>query len=112
MAAARALLDPAAPPYGDLPWYWSEQYALRIRVAGLTHGDDEIVRGDMASGEKFSLIHLLRGQVIGASCVNNTREFTSLKRLITGGALPDRATLADPGTDLRNLVARTSSQLA
>ncbi len=112
MAVARAMLDPAAPPYGDLPWYWSEQYALRIQVAGLTNGDDEIVRGDMATGEKFSLIHLYRGQVVGASCVNNTREFTSLKRLITGGALPDRATLADPGTDLRNLIARTTSQPA
>jgi 3-phenylpropionate/trans-cinnamate dioxygenase ferredoxin reductase subunit len=112
LAVARALLDPAAPPYGDLPWYWSDQYALRIRVAGLTHGDDEIVRGDMASGEKFSLIHLLRGQVVGASCVNNTSEFTSLKRLITSGARPDRAALADPATDLRKLVARTSPQAA
>jgi 3-phenylpropionate/trans-cinnamate dioxygenase ferredoxin reductase subunit len=112
LAVARALLDPAAPPYGDLPWYWSDQYALRIRVAGLTHGDDEIVRGDMASGEKFSLIHLLRGQVVGASCVNNTSEFTSLKRLITSGARPDRAALADPATDLRKLIARTSPQAA
>ena len=109
MAVARAMLDPAAPPYGDLPWYWSEQYALRIQVAGLTNGDDEIVRGDMATGEKFSLIHLLRGQVIGASCVNNVRDFTALKRLINSSALPDRATLADPGTDLRKLIARTSS---
>ena len=109
LVVARALLDPTAPPYGDLPWYWSEQYALRIQVAGLTNGDDEIVRGDMATGEKFSLIHLLRGQVIGASCVNNVRDFTALKRLINSSALPDRATLADPGTDLRKLIARTSS---
>ncbi|WP_096696844.1 NAD(P)/FAD-dependent oxidoreductase [Polaromonas sp. AER18D-145] len=112
LAVARALLDPTAPPYGDLPWYWSEQYALRIQVAGLTNGDDEIVRGDMATGDKFSLIHLSRGQVVGASCVNNAREFTSLKRLITGGSLPDRSALANPGTDLRNLIARTASQPA
>ena len=106
MAVARALLDPAAPHYDDLPWYWSEQYALRIQVAGLTNGDDEIVRGDMAIGDKFSLIHLLRGQIVGASCVNNVREFTSLKRLIiAGAALPDRAALADPATDLRKLIA-------
>lgn len=105
MAVARALLDPAAPPYADLPWYWSEQYALRIQVAGLTHGDDEIVRGDMATGEKFSLIHLLRGQIVGASCVNNVRDFTALKRLISSSARPDRAALADPATDLRKLTA-------
>jgi 3-phenylpropionate/trans-cinnamate dioxygenase ferredoxin reductase subunit len=112
MAVARALLDPAAPAYADLPWYWSEQYALRIQVAGLTNGDDEIVRGDMATGDKFSLIHLSSGQLVGASCVNNAREFTSLKRLITGGFLPDRSALADPDTDLRNLIARTASQPA
>lgn len=112
LVVARALLDPTAPPYGDLPWYWSEQYALRIQVAGLTSGDDEIVRGDMAAGDKFSLIHLSRGQVVGASCVNNVRDFTALKRLITNGAQPDRAALADPGIDLRNLIARTASQPA
>lgn len=101
---ARALLDPAAPAYADLPWYWSEQYALRMQVAGIPHGDDEIVRGDMAAGDKFTLIHLLRGQIVGASCVNNVRDFTALKRLITSGARPDRAALADPATDLRKLM--------
>ena len=70
------------------------------------------MRGDMAAGDKFSLIHLSRGQVVGASCVNNVRDFTALKRLITNGAQPDRAALADPGIDLRNLIARTASQPA
>lgn len=105
LAVARALLDPAAPAYADLPWYWSEQYALRMQVAGLPQGDDEVVRGDMAAGDKFTLIHLLRGQIVGASCVNNVRDFTALKRLISSGARPDRAALADPATDLRKLVA-------
>lgn len=85
---------------------------MRIQVAGLTNGDDEIVRGDIAAGDQFTLIHLLRGQIVGASCVNNVRDFTALKRIITSGARPDRAALADPDTDLRKLIARTSSQAA
>lgn len=105
LAVARALLDPAAPAYADLPWYWSEQYALRLQVAGLPQGDDEIVRGDLAAGDKFTLIHLLRGQIVGASCVNNPRDFMALKRLISSGARPERAALADPATDLRKLAA-------
>lgn len=105
LAVARALLDPAAPAYSDLPWYWSEQYALRMQVAGLPQGDDEIVRGDLAAGDKFTLIHLLRGQIVGASCVNNARDFMALKRLIGSGARPESATLADPATDLRKLAA-------
>ena len=83
-----------------------------VEVAGLTSGDDEIVRGDMAAGDKFSLIHLSRGQVVGASCVNNVRDFTALKRLITSGAQPDRAALADPATDLRKLITQTASPSA
>ena len=68
-------------------------------------GDDEIVRGDASVGAKFSLIQLHRGRVVGVTCMNNVREFSSLKRLLGNEALPDRAVLADPGTDLRKLLA-------
>jgi 3-phenylpropionate/trans-cinnamate dioxygenase ferredoxin reductase subunit len=74
--------------------------------------DSRCIARSLTTGDKFSLIHLSRGQVVGASCVNNAREFTSLKRLITGDSLPDRSALADPGIDLRNLIARTASQPA
>jgi len=105
LAAARTLLDPRAAPYADIPWYWSDQYELRIQVAGVSHGDEEIVRGEAAPGSKFSLIQLHRGRAVGVTCMNNVREFSSLKRLLGNVALPDRAALADPGTDLRKLLA-------
>lgn len=105
LAVARTLLDPTAAPYADIPWYWSDQYDLRIQVAGVSMGDDEIVRGDASPGSKFSLIQLHRGRVVGVTCMNNVREFSSLKRLLGDVALPDRAVLADPGTDLRKLLA-------
>lgn len=60
---------------------------------------------DLAAGDKFTLIHLLRGQIVDASCVNKARDFTALKRLITSGARPDRSALAGPATDLRKLAA-------
>jgi 3-phenylpropionate/trans-cinnamate dioxygenase ferredoxin reductase subunit len=105
LAVARTLLDPTAAPYADIPWYWSDQYELRIQVAGVSHGDEEIVRGEAAPGSKFSLIQLHRGRAVGVTCMNNVREFSSLKRLLGNVALPDRAALADPGTDLRKLLA-------
>ena len=89
----------------DIPWYWSDQYELRIQVAGVSHGDEEIVRGEAAPGSKFSLIQLHRGRAVGVTCMNNVREFSSLKRLLGNVALPDRVALADPGTDLRKLLA-------
>ena len=67
MAVARAMLDPAAPPYGDLPWYWSEQYALRIQVGGLTNGDDEVVRGDMAAAVLAAGVSIAIGLLNAAS---------------------------------------------
>lgn len=103
LAVARTLLDPAAAPDADIPWYWSDQYDLRMQVAGVSQGDDEIVRGDAAPGSKFSLIQLHRGRAVGVTCMNNVREFSSLKRLLGDVALPDRAALADPGTDLRTM---------
>ncbi|WP_208511436.1 FAD-dependent oxidoreductase [Variovorax paradoxus] len=105
LAVARTLLDPATAPYADIPWYWSDQYDLRMQVAGVSQGDDEIVRGDAASGSKFSLIQLHRGRAVGVTCMNNAREFSSLKRLLGDVVLPDRAALADPSTDLRKLLA-------
>ncbi|MFN6992795.1 MAG: NAD(P)/FAD-dependent oxidoreductase [Aquincola tertiaricarbonis] len=109
-AAARILLDPTAAPYADIPWYWSDQYDLRVQVAGVSHGDEEIVRGEAAPGSKFSLIQLHRGRAVGVTCMNNVREFSPLKRLLGSATLPDRAALADPGTDLRKLLAPTMTR--
>lgn len=110
LAAARTWLDPMAPPYADMPWYWSDQYDLRLQVAGVSIGDEEIVRGQASTNSKFSLIQLNRGRVVGVTCMNNAREFSSLKRLLGNVAPPDRAALADTGVDLRKLLAPPASR--
>lgn len=103
-ALARTLLDPSAAPYADVPWYWSDQYDLRIQVAGLPIGDEEIVRGEVGPGRKFSLIQLRQGRAVGVACVSNPRDFSALRRLLSSDHLPDRAALSDPSADLRKLV--------
>lgn len=105
LAAARTLLDPAASPYAEVPWYWSDQYNLRLQVAGIPNGDEEIVRGEAAPGASFSLIQLSRGRAVGVTCMNNAREFSLLKRVLGNAAVPDRDTLSDPLSDLRKLLA-------
>lgn len=101
-AAAKALLDPAALPYADVPWYWSDQYELRVQCAGLPQGDEEVRRGELASG-RFALIQLRRGRLVGAACVGNARDFGALKKLVGAGASVSLDQLADPATDLRKL---------
>jgi 3-phenylpropionate/trans-cinnamate dioxygenase ferredoxin reductase subunit len=110
LAVARTLLDPTAAPYADIPWYWSDQYDLRMQVAGVSTGDEEIVRGEVSVGAKFSLIQLQRGRAVGVTCVNNVREFSSLKRLLGSVPLPDRAALADASIDLRKLLAAPEAE--
>nr|4H4Z_A Chain A, Biphenyl dioxygenase ferredoxin reductase subunit [Acidovorax sp. KKS102]4H50_A Chain A, Biphenyl dioxygenase ferredoxin reductase subunit [Acidovorax sp. KKS102] len=110
IAVARHLVDPTAPGYAELPWYWSDQGALRIQVAGLASGDEEIVRGEVSlDAPKFTLIELQKGRIVGATCVNNARDFAPLRRLLAVGAKPDRAALADPATDLRKLAAAVAA---
>jgi 3-phenylpropionate/trans-cinnamate dioxygenase ferredoxin reductase subunit len=81
-----------------------------MQVAGVSTGDEEIVRGEVSVGAKFSLIQLQRGRAVGVTCVNNVREFSSLKRLLGSVPLPDRAALADASIDLRKLLAAPEAE--
>lgn len=105
-AAARALLSTEPAPFAELPWYWSDQFEMKMQVVGLAAGDAEIVRGVPASGGKFALIQVRQGRAVGVACVNNAREFASLKKLLALSHLPDVAALADPSTDLRKIIQR------
>lgn len=84
-----------------LPWFWSDQYDLKLQIAGLNTGYDEVVlRGDPASGRSFSAFYLREGQLLAADCINRPQDFTAARRLIAAGITPDRATLTDPAAAL------------
>ena len=102
-AVARALLAESPLAFAELPWYWSDQFEMKLQVAGLATGDMEIVRGHVAVGGKFALIQIRQGRPVGVACMNNVREFVPLKRLLTLDRLPDVHALADPTTDFRKL---------
>jgi len=80
-AAARALLDPAAPPYQDPAWFWSDQYELRLQGVGLAAGPREVRRGDFDAG-RFTLLHFDGARLVGAACMNNARDFGALRKLV------------------------------
>lgn len=99
-AAARDIAgDPR--PYDELPWFWSNQYELRLQSAGLWLGyDDTVLRGDPASGS-FSLLYLAAGRVIAIDCVNATRDYAQGRKLIEHGAIVAPEALADVSRQLR-----------
>lgn len=86
--------------YGELPWFWSNQYDLRLQIAGLSQGYDEaVVRGDPAA-RTFSVMYLRRGKLIAADTVSAPREHLAFRKLIAAGGDVDVAKLADTSVPL------------
>lgn len=95
--------------YQTVPWFWSNQYALRLQSAGLSIGHDAyVVRGNPES-RSFSIIYLRDGRVIALDCVNATKDFLQGKSLIESGMRPDVAALEDVSVPLKRLAAQQST---
>jgi 3-phenylpropionate/trans-cinnamate dioxygenase ferredoxin reductase subunit len=102
--AARAICgDPQ--PYHAVPWFWSNQYDLKLQTVGLSTGHDAaVLRGDPAT-RSFSVVYLKQGRVIALDCVNAMKDYVQGRALVTADTTPDPARLADPGTPLKELVS-------
>jgi 3-phenylpropionate/trans-cinnamate dioxygenase ferredoxin reductase component len=89
--------------YAAVPWFWSNQYDLRLQTVGLSRGfDDLVVRGDIAS-RSFSIVYLRRSAVVALDCVNATRDYAQGRALVTHRIAADPAALADPAVPLKSL---------
>ncbi|MCP9271222.1 NAD(P)/FAD-dependent oxidoreductase [Mycolicibacterium arenosum] len=82
-----------------LPWFWSDQYDLKLQIAGLNTGYDEVVlSGDPARDRDFTCFYLRAGELVAADCVNRPRDFVFSKRAITQQIPVDRAELLLAGS--------------
>jgi len=89
--------------YNQVPWFWSDQYDVKLQIAGLSEGYDEtVLRGDPATGS-FACLYRREDVLIAVDAVNSPREFMQSKALIERRARIDAARLADPGVQLRDL---------
>jgi len=90
-----------AEPYRATPWFWSNQYDLKLQTVGLSRGVDSLViRGDPAA-RSFSVIYLRRGHVIALDCVNAIRDYTYGRNLVGANAKVDIQALGDVTIPLR-----------
>jgi 3-phenylpropionate/trans-cinnamate dioxygenase ferredoxin reductase subunit len=93
-------------PYDAEPWFWSDQYDVKLQVTGLsTFFDETVVRGDPASGRSLSVFYLKAGALQAADIASNPKEFAAAKRLVASRAVIDPALLADPAVALRDIIA-------
>lgn len=94
-----------AQPYEAVPWFWSDQYDLKLQTVGLSLGYDQtVVRGSIAE-RSFSVVYLKEGRVLALDCVNLVRDYVQGKALVQAGAKPDVNALADSATPLKALAA-------
>ena len=102
LTVAKVIAGQAAT-YDALPWFWSEQYDLRLQTVGLSHGHDTAVVRGRCETRSFSIVYLKQGRVIALDCVNMPRDFTQGRRLILQRASPEPAQLADSEVPLKSL---------
>ena len=89
--------------YSEVPWFWSDQYDLKLQIAGLARPSDTLVqRGDPAS-RKFAVFHLRDGKVAAVEAVNAAPEYLIGKKLIAEGKPVDAAKLADLSVPMKTL---------
>jgi 3-phenylpropionate/trans-cinnamate dioxygenase ferredoxin reductase component len=101
--AAKAICGTLVP-YAATPWFWSNQYDLKLQTVGLsTNHDEAILRGDPAT-RSFSVVYLKGGHVIALDCVNNVRDYAQGRKLVEGRTAVTAADVADATKPLKELL--------
>ena len=92
----------ADQPYDPVPWFWSDQYDMKLQIAGLGTGHDRVIVRE--SGSARSHWYFGGGTFLAVDAMNDPRAFMLGKRLLTQRRSPDPARLADPAVDLKDLL--------
>jgi 3-phenylpropionate/trans-cinnamate dioxygenase ferredoxin reductase component len=104
--AAAATLCGSPRAYDAVPWFWSDQYDLKLQMVGLSHGHDRVITRGRAEERSFITFYLEAGRIIAADAVNRPKDFLAAKRLVgeLGQIAPE--SLADESRPLQS-AART-----
>lgn len=102
--AARSMVG-KSEAYQNVPWFWSDQYDLKLQMVGLSQGYDQlVVRGDPATLRSFSAFYLREGRMIAADAISRPAEFMLAKKWVAEAAVLPAAALADEATPLKSLL--------
>ncbi len=101
---AAAAMAGNSKDYSEVPWFWSDQFDLKLQIAGLTQpGDVQVVRGD-PKARKFAVFHLRGGAVAAVEAVNMAPEYLIGRKLIAEGAKVAAERLADMSVPIKHVV--------
>ena len=89
-------------PYNSLPWFWSDQFDLKLQIAGLSEGyDDIVIRGDIENSRSFAAFYFKGEKLLAVDAVNSPREFMLARMSLSKAMTLDKKQLADPSIDLK-----------
>ena len=101
---AAAAICGRKPPAIQVPWFWTDQYDVKMQMAGLSAGHYQaVVRGNPDAGRSFAVFYLRDGALIAVDAVNRAPEFMMSKQLIAERAKIDPARLGDEGVAMRDM---------
>ncbi len=104
-SAAAALMG-RERPFTAAPWFWSDQYGIKLQMAGTTAGSDaHVVRGDPTDGG-FAVYHWHTGRLSGVETINRPQEHMAARKLLDRGLSPSREEVAEPDFDPSSLLDR------
>jgi 3-phenylpropionate/trans-cinnamate dioxygenase ferredoxin reductase subunit len=91
-------------PHDQIPWFWSDQYNIKLRIAGVATGyENYVVRGNI-SEEKFSVFYLKEERLIAIETINDNKSFSVGKKLIKNQTSIPLDVLEDQNSDLKSFL--------
>jgi 3-phenylpropionate/trans-cinnamate dioxygenase ferredoxin reductase subunit len=103
--AAAAVLAGVGVPYEPKPWFWSDQYDVKLQIAGFNLGYDETLQRAGSREGSASVWYFREGQLVAVDAINDAKAYVTGKKLLESGLPVDRARLADPSVDLKQLLS-------
>nr|WP_123023982.1 FAD-dependent oxidoreductase [Mycolicibacterium stellerae] len=101
---AAATLAGRSEPNDAVPWFWSDQYNLKLQIAGLSTGHDHyVVRGDIG-GESFSVLYYRDGALLAVDAVNAPGDYMAVRKALTQGSTISAEAAADSAVALKRLI--------
>lgn len=94
----------AGKDYTAKPWFWSDQYDVKLQIAGLNVGYDDVITRKGDKDGMVSFWYYKGDQLLAVDAMNDPRGYMIGKRIIEGGKTADKAAVANPETDLKSLM--------
>ncbi|MDK4739040.1 FAD-dependent oxidoreductase [Rhizobium sp. CNPSo 3464] len=102
--AAAGIIAGGNEPYDPKPWFWSDQYDVKLQIAGFNVGYDETLLRAGAREGSASVWYFKEGRFIAVDAINDAKAYVTGKKLLESGVNPAKAVLADSAADLKELL--------